>query len=410
MPFGSTYFAQGGGTDFRKRRPGGFFADAFQPPAAGYLNRLRSGGGLLDNAGAMANFQSSGFMPSVTVGGAFGRGGPMIGDGSDDMPQPIRLPKGTFFQGAIPGMVSYGGGQRQGFQTGDAPTMGESRIPGGYAQWNALTSGGSQNQPFGAGPQPLPDGVQLSRRMPSPGQPDAATLAGNRQDWEQHRAALEQFRGQNVYDKARFRTGNLTPEERLQFGVPGFAVAQQQAGAQLAALEQQNNQFTARNQLGWGQLAQKQADSTAQMDAGIIGAAAALGQIPGGAEMVQQAMQRMQQRFGNPNGGGQPAGPPQIKSAQLPTATQAKIREHAAANNEGAIRQELVRAGVTDREKQNEVIREATGNPRGGLGFWDMPVNPMMPGVTRGRAMGNFFGRFGWGPFGPTMRPQAAVR
>lgn len=233
-------------------------------PASMYGQQL-SQHGLMNNAQAQGFFGQQGYMPRTTVGGAWGgpqgplpfEHQPATAAGINNFLQQHSGPGGRFFTGAYPGMVSYGGGQRQGFlgpePQGEPALVSDPNLAqrgGHYVPGTGWVRPSAQElSMFGAMDMGPASYSQYQERMGSPAQPSPYALA-NRQNYFERRDSDLGTRRLNVQQKAIARAdarardlGNLSHHEAMMFGVPGYAEAHLQAGLGHAGIAAQERMF-----------------------------------------------------------------------------------------------------------------------------------------------------------------------
>lgn len=162
---------------------------------------------------------------------------------------------GAHFQGATPGMVAYGGGQRQGFL---GPGMPEQTAPPirDISRASTYMEGVGMVPPsahelgamgaMGMGPSQY---ANYQQRMGTPENPSQYALdnrnaaAANRMFGANQRRANVQQKAMNREEARRFQAGNLSMHEQAMFGIPGYAEANIGAGVAHAQLGAQERMF-----------------------------------------------------------------------------------------------------------------------------------------------------------------------
>lgn len=357
----------------------------FNPLAApisgpGIYGQAVNAGGLMNNAEAQQFQQNVGYMPSRTVGGAFG------GPGGQPLPfekAPAtgaqidaylgQNPNGRFFQGATPGMVQTARGLRPGFTDGQ-PLPDLSQKP----KFNA---GDYETTPSGA--LKPSSATQLAKGKEAEAVFDSRRggLEARRKAYEERVASSAKERKAGVKENAqqrfearRARRGLFTNEEQIARANPAAYQARQAEGERSKAFA-----------------ANAEADRASREKLGL----AAVEQRDRAAEAELKA-----KRIDNnlPEGGATPPKVPPVvisesggKKTELTQEESADI--HATAIEDPALAEQKIRAKGGSKEQAVKEVRRITGEEDYGKGFWDRGVTVPTPfgnrRITRGDAARN---------------------
>lgn len=311
----------------------------------GIYGQAVNAGGLMNNAEAQQFQRNVGYMPSRTVGGAFG------GPGGQPLPfekTPAtgaqidaylgQNPNGRFFQGAQAGMVSTARGLRPGFTDGQ-PLPDLSQKP----QFNA---GAYETTPGGALTPSSATQLEAGRKAQELFDSRRGGTAQRQADYQDRVSANKNARSNNVQYKAinraearRERRGLFTPEEQLARANPGAYQARQaeesrtRAYADNAAADR-----GVRERLGLAEAESRKYTA----DKNLEGKYAESGVTPPGQKYEPQL-------------------PPLETKPDLPPKVSDQVREIAPKDPEAA-REILVKNKITEESEQNKILQEATGD------------------------------------------------
>lgn len=327
----------------------------FNPLAApisgpGMYGQAVNAGGLMNNAEAQQFQRNVGYMPSTTVGGAFGAPGsqPLVLDGRQVERTPAtgaqidsylgQNPNGRFFQGAQAGMISTPRGPRAGFLSGGEPPD-LSQKPqfdrGAYevTKSGALTPSSSSQLEKGREAQRIFD----SRR---------GGTEQRQKDYQSRVASERSERSAGVAKRAeakaearRARRGLFSNEEQIARANPGaYQIRKAEEAKSKAFADNAAADRGVREKLGMAEVAQR--------------------------EKIAEARVR-EARINNqlPEEGAKPAPElPKIAAApNLSNEQKVAVHEKASEGDIKGMKDELTKAGIKGEDKKYAAIAEITG-------------------------------------------------
>lgn len=332
------------------------------------------------NAEIAARPQGPSYMQRL-MGGTTGFSDPALGAryaaASNSMagPAPVGNPMAQthapffpLFQGATPGMVAYGGGQRQGFLGAPAQPGGVGYDPTAFMRSHDLTF-----TPTGAMTP------QSASRLMDYNKNKAALAAGHAQymqGWNQKLAGRQALVQQHAMNKSNARDARLGIGDPLDMAQRMDPQIAGMMGMGQLGLQGQYMQ----NQLGWGALAQQHQAAQFQQNAALMKHIAGSDLPPG---VKQQYMDKL---LGGMGLGGVSSTPPTSMQGQqrvdflLPKAVQTELMGAKSVKEKEAI---LNKHGITDLGVRNHVLGIGRNAPPSMLGsFMDWIARPFQAEPT----------------------------
>jgi len=337
---------QGSMPDIEQRFPSGpvsgagHYADALANPA--------SNGMLPSNYGANQVYQAHGHMPRTTVGGNFGQGTPNITE--DD----LRIARNIGIQGnGREAMLASINKRPTGYQPTPRPELDLAQKPQFPAGQYTETPGGSLTPNQGSSAAKRVEAAKQANTASAPAR--QKYLAGRKAELGKRRelaTAKAQEKDKGRRDAVRVKRGHLTVEERFAAANPGAYQARKGMEARM-----NGEQLMADKRLG---LAERQITSNEKI-----------------AEGRNKAIVDAQRaRTEAENGPAAPKPPPLATAPSLPEQVTGSVRDKATGGDIEGARADLAANGVTNKEDQDKILREATGDQELGLGLTEKPMRP----------------------------------